>query len=365
MEAVWDSVKTLLKKTMDDKNYSLWIKPLLFLDSDKDMVSIGCPNKFIRDWVHEHYADLFHFQLSEAGLPECKLSLKVLPFKEPIKILSSGGSGNGKQLTLPNMPKKIRAGEKYLNSRFTFDNFVVGDCNEFAYSVSKALANNIHCPYSSLFLLAKTGLGKSHLTQAVGNLILKKKPAVKVLYITTEDFTNQMVYALNNNLISQFKDKYRKTCDVLLLEEVHFLSGKEKIQIELSYTLDYLFNDEKMVIFTSPLTPEEIPNIKKMLKSRFTSGIITSIEKPDFQTRLQILKQKAGERKTYLPDDVACFLAENITQDVRQLEGSLASLEAISYYLNREINMDLAKETVKQLIPAKHISTIDDIQKIV
>jgi len=365
METVWNHVKELLKEVMDEKSYYLWVKPLKFLESGEGAICLGCPNKFSRNWVQENYSSLFHGQLSKAGLNDHKLILKVLPNRELNKHMPGGGNGNGKQLTIPNIPKKNRAGAKYLNARFTFDKFVVGECNEFAYLVSKALADDSHCPSRSLFLLAKTGLGKSHLIQAIGNSILRKKPTAKVLYITTEDFTNEMVFALKNNLIDQFKNKYRKVCDILLLEELHFLSGKEKTQIELSYTLDSLFNDEKKVIFTSPLMVEEIPNMKKMLISRLTSGVITSIERPGFHTRLEILKQKARERKISLPEDVACFLAENATQDIRQLEGILASLGAISFYLKKEINMDLAKETVKQLIPAKHLATVEDIQKIV
>jgi chromosomal replication initiator protein len=146
---------------------------------------------------------------------------------------------------------------------------------------------------------------------------------------------------------------------------LHFLGGKEKIQVELGYTLDSLFNEEKVVVFTSPLAPEEIPGMKKMLSSRLTSGVITNIERPGFHTRLRILQQKARERNVSLPGDVAHFLAENVTQDVRQLEGILASLEAISLYLKRKINMDLAKETVKRILPAKHRATLQDIQKIV
>jgi len=365
METVWNHVKELLKEVMDEKSYYLWVKPLKFLDSGEGTICLGCPNKFFRNWVQENYSSLFHGQLSKAGLNDHKLILKVLPNRELNKHMPSGGNGNGKQLNIPNIPKRIRVGEKYLNARFTFDKFVVGECNEFAYLVSKALADGSHCPSRSLILLAKTGLGKSHLIQAIGNSILRKKPTAKVLYITTEDFTNEMVFALKNNLIDRFKNKYRKVCDILLLEELHFLSGKEKTQIELSYTLDSLYNDEKKVIFTSPLMVEEIPNMKKMLVSRLTSGVITSIEKPGFHTRLEILKQEARERKVLLPEDVACFLAENATQDIRQLEGILASLGAISFYLKKEINMDLAKETVKQLIPAKHLATVEDIQKIV
>jgi len=365
METVWNQLKESLREAIDEKSYSLWIKPLQFLDSGESTICLGCPNKFSQNWVQENYSCLFHRQLSKAGLNDHKLILKVLPHRQSTMPLPKEHNGNGKQLTIPTMPRRIRAGEKYLNARFTFDNFVVGECNEFAYSVSKALAHNSYYPYSSLFLLASTGLGKSHLIQAVGNSILQKKPTAKVLYITTEDFTNEMIYALRNNLIDQFKNKYRKLCDVLLLEELHFLSGKEKTQVELGYTLDSLFNDEKLVIFTSPLAPEEIPAMKKMLSSRLTSGVLTRIEKPGLHTRLEILRQKARERKVSLPEDVAYFLAESITQDIRQLEGILASLEAISLYLKREINMGLAEETVERLLPNIRLATVEDIQKIV
>ena len=174
-----------------------------------------------------------------------------------------------------------------------------------------------------------------------------------------------MIFALKNNLIDQFKTKYRRACDVLLLEELHFLSGKEKTQLELGYTLDALFTDGKKVIFTSSLPLEEIPNMKKMLTSRLSSGVLTSIEKPGFQTRLDILKQKAAERSISMPDEVACYLAENLTQDIRQLEGALVSLEAISFFLKKEINLGLAKETLKQILPAKTLATIKEIQAIV
>jgi chromosomal replication initiator protein len=368
MESVWNQVKEALKEVMDEKSYIFWIKPLRLLNSDESTVCLGCPNKFFRNWVQENYASFLDNQFSRLGLNGHKIVFKVLPHRDLLEYKPYGGNGNNgnrRQLTIPNIPAKIRAGDKYLNERFTFDTFVVGGCNEFAYSVSKALANDSHFSYSSLLLLAQTGLGKSHLAQAIGNSILQKRPSAKVLYITAEDFTNEMIYALKNNLIHQFKTKYRQACDVLLLEELHFLSGKEKTQIELGFTLDSLFNNQKKVIFTSSLPLENIPNMKKMLKSRLSYGVVTSIEKPGFHTRLQILKQKAHEHNISLPEKEACFLAENVTQDVRQLEGALVSLAALSFFLKKEINMDLAQETVKQIVPAKSLATIDDIQKIV
>jgi len=365
MENVWNTAKKFLEEAMDEKSYALWVKPLKFIHSNEKEISLGCPNKFSRDWVQEHYSSIFHSHLLKAGLNGHTLLFEVLRNREPKQSRSYRNNSNGNQLILPNMPRKIRAGEKYLNARFNFDSFVVGESNEFAYSISRALANDCHFSSNCLFLLAQTGLGKSHLVQSIGNAILQKKPTAKVLYLTTEDFTNEMIYALRNNQIEQFKNKYRRLCDVLLLEELHFLGGKEKTQIELGYTLDSLFNDEKMVILSSPLTPEEIPNMKKMLKSRLTSGVMTTIERPGFHTRLEILKQKAKEQEITLPDNVAQFLAENITEDIRHLEGSLVSLKAISFFLKKEINMDLARDAVKRLIPAKKLTTVEEIQKII
>jgi chromosomal replication initiator protein len=365
VEAEWNQVRQALKGLMDEKSYTFWVKPLQLLDSDEHTIRLGCPNKFFRNWINENYSSLLYGQFSRLGLKSHTILFTVLPRRDLLDYKPHGGNGNGKQLLLPNMPTKARAGDRFLNERFTFDKFVVGQSNEFAYQVSKALANDSSSPYCSLLLLGQTGLGKSHLAQSIGNSILKKKPMARVNYITAEDFTNEMIFALKNNMIDQFKTKYRKSCDVLLLEELHFLSGKEKTQIELGYTLDSLFTDGKKVIFTSSLPVEEIPNMKKMLTSRLSAGVLTSIERPGFQTRLDILKRKAEERNISLPDNVACYLAENLTQDVRQLEGALVSLDAISFFLKREINLNLAKETLKQILPDKPLLTIKDIQDMV
>ncbi len=365
MEAAWNQVREALKGLMDENSYTFWVKPLQLLDSDERMIRLGCPNRFFRNWITENYSSLFYSQFSHLGLKGHTILFKVLPHRDLLDFRPHGDNGNGRQLLLPNMPAKARAGDRYLNERFTFDTFVVGQSNEFAYQVSKALANDASSPYCSLLLLGQTGLGKSHLAQSIGNLILQKKPTARVNYITAEDFTNEMIFALKNNMIDQFKTKYRRACDVLLLEELHFLSGKEKTQIELGYTLDSLFSDGKKVIFTSSLPVEEIPNMKKMLTSRLSSGVLTNIERPGFQTRLDILKRKAAARNISLPDNVACYLAEHLTQDVRQLEGALVSLDAISFFLKKEISLGLAKETLKQILPDKPLLTIKEIQEMV
>ena len=365
METDLSSVKEQLKENLDEKSYSLWMKPLQFTDLDGDTISVGCPNRFSRNWVEENYSSLIQTQFSRAGHTNQKIIFRILPNKRKNNNPSMAINTDSRQLILPNMPKRAHRGEKFLNARFTFDKFVVGKCNEFAYSVSRSLADDSSVSYSSLFLLGETGLGKSHLIQAIGNSIMQKRPGVRFIYLTAEDFTNEMIFALRNNKIEEFKNKYRKLCDILLLEEMHFLSGKEKTQVELGYTLDSLFNAGKKVIFTSPLKPKEIPNMKSMLSSRLTSGILTNIEKPDFETRLSILKQKAAERGISLHNKVAQYIAENLSQDIRQLEGALDSIKANSFFLKKEVNMCLATEIVRQLIPEKKSATVEDIQQLV
>ena len=210
-----------------------------------------------------------------------RLSFKV---KGPAKPTSPPSTfAAPQQLALPNLPLPGGA----LNQGFTFDRFVVGKCNEFAYSASMALALESNVAWRSLFILSNTGLGKSHLSQAVAHAITEKDPNLRVIYLTAEDFVNEMIFSLKNNRIEEFKNKFRRRCDVLLLEEVHFLSGKEKTQIELGYTLDALANEDKRIIYTSSFLPQNIPNLAKELSSRLTSGIITTIDKPDYRNKNQ------------------------------------------------------------------------------
>jgi chromosomal replication initiator protein len=241
----------------------------------------------------------------------------------------------------------------------------VGKCNEFAYSASKALALERHPPYSSLFILANTGLGKSHLSQAAGHAILKNDPNLRVYYITAEDFVNEMIYALRNNRIDEFKNKYRRSCDVLLLEEVHFLGGKEKTQLELGYTLDALSNDRKRIIFTSSLLPKDIPNLTKGLSSRLTSGIITTLEKPGYQTRVKILEKKSAEQNLVLSEEIIHLLAKNLTGDIRQMESALSCLKAKSELMKANMDVPLAKDVLCCHVPVPGAIAMEDIRKLV
>ncbi|UCF56580.1 MAG: chromosomal replication initiator protein DnaA, partial [Deltaproteobacteria bacterium] len=363
MSTIWEDVKKQIKPAIPEKSYLLWINSMIFLENKDDTLVLGCPNKFSRNWIMDNYMGIMEEKLDKIGNGNFKLTLKVQA-PEKRRAFSQGSNGS-KQLTLPNMPTKRRIGRSWLNKEFTFDRFVVGHCNEFAYSASRALALGHNQPYNPLFMLASTGLGKSHLSQAIGHAILDHDPGVRVCYITAEDFVNEMIFALRNGRIDEFKNKYRRCCDVLLLEEVHFLGGKGKIQIELGYTLDALANEHKKLIFTSPLLPKDIPNLTKELSSRLTSGVITTLDRPDYKTAVKILQKKSAEHNLTLSEQIVHLFAEHLTKDIRQIESALRCLKANFELMKAEINLDLAKEVLKCHVSEQEFTTMEDIERLV
>lgn len=348
MRSTWDEIKNQIRSEVPKNSFSLWINTISFSEKKDKTVELGCPNKFSRNWVMENYFDLIQDKLHKAGAVQVDL---VLQPNTPKTISpASYGASCSKQLILPNISGGRSNGKGRLNGSFTFDRFVVGRSNEFAYSASKALANGDSWNYQSLLMLANTGLGKSHLSQAVGHAILEENPQVRVFYITAEDFTNEMISSLKTNRIDDFKKKYRRLCDVLLLEEVHFLSGKEKIQVELGYTLDTLANDNKKILYTSAIPPNDIPRMSKGLSSRICSGLFTTISKPDYETRVKILTKKASDENIAVSEEIIHFLAGRLKRDIRQMESALKYIAAKSKLLKAKIDLDLAKDVVNCLV---------------
>ena len=309
MTNIWEEIKDQIRGVIPEKSFSLWINPLTFLEQKEDSLVLGCPNKFSLNWITENYIPLFQENLDRLGENNCRLALRVVT---PSSATPPALVQDARQLTLPNIPSNANGGPRALNQDFTFDRFVVGRCNEFAYAASKALAIEGQFPCSSLFIVAKTGLGKSHLSQATAHALLESNPRINVIYITAEDFANEMIFALKNHRIDEFKNKYRRSCDVLLLEEIQFLSGKEKTQLELGYTLDALANDRKRIIFTSSFLPKDIPHLNKELASRLTSGIITTLDTPDYETRVKIIERKSSEQGLALPHEIFHLLAKEV-----------------------------------------------------
>jgi len=349
MEDLWSSVRTSLKEKLADKNFKLWIDPLQPLTLERQTIRLGCPNKFFLSWVKENYLKLItetFKQVSGNGNFINAVKLEIAPAHD--KPSAPKGTQVSRQYELPRIEVHRRAPLRF-NRRFTFDRFIVGSGNDFAYSASMAMATDYDLNTDSLYLLSTPGLGKSHLSQAIGHYILSQDPNKTVLYLTAEDFTNEMVYSIKKNCLEAFKNKFRRQCDVLVLEEIGFLSGKEKIQAELSYTLDCLMENKKKVVFTATHPPKDIPRMRRNLVSRLNNGLISSIKPPDYDTRIRILRAKAKENGLVIGDDVLAFMAQRLTRDVRQLESGLYCLGAKSKLLSRRMDINLAQEALGDL----------------
>jgi chromosomal replication initiator protein len=362
MSTLLDELKNHVKGHISEKSYSMWINPLSLIDENDDALVLGCPNKFSMNWIMEHYGALLEGGLKHLG-KSCNISFKVAATAR--KKREADMFQPSPQMDIPNIALRRDKGRFRFNREFTFDRFVVGSCNEFAYSVSKAMASGGSCSYDTLFMMANTGLGKSHLSQSIGHMLLDNNPDVRAYYITAEDFVNEMIFALKNNRIDEFKNKYRRSCDVLMLEEVHFLSGKEKIQAELGYTLDALANDRKKLIFTSSMLPKDIPNMSKELSSRLTSGLITTLDKPDYNTRVKIIEKKASENNLLLSEEIVHLFAEKLTKDIRQIESALRCFKAKADFMKVKADIDLAKEVLKYHITEQGAVSLEGIKKLV
>ncbi len=360
MEHIWQEVKAVLAQRIPKHTFRMWIDPLELGITDQRAIQLTCPNQFFRKRVLDNFGRMIRSELARLAGPSVQMDLVVVPSGE----LQAEPDAPPQQLPLPNMTVQPHFG-RLLRKDFTFDQFVVGKNNDFAYSASLSLAARNNTQQHALYLLSKTGMGKSHLSQAIGHHIMMECPSERVYYMTAEDFTNEMVSSYKTNSINLFKEKYHKKCDVLLLEDVHCLSGKDRTQIELAHTLDSLFNENKKIIFSSCYTPSEIPKLNENLRSRLTSGLISNIEPPKYRTRVRILKKYAQLNQWNIPNHVLELLSSELTQDVRQLKSGLMGVAAKGSLLGRPIDIDLAASVIKNMIQKKQSITIGSIKKLV
>ena len=358
MDSHWEKVKQTFKTRLAPSAYQLWIEPLQVSQSDAEEIILQCPNSFFLHWIQNNYfTDIVREYQNIAGqLTQIKLNLmKVVPRRAILPPTM--------QPSLPDL-KKYDGIDRLLNKSFTFERFVVGASNRLAFQASRALASDDTLYSKTLFLASRPGLGKSHLSQAVGNYIQTNFRSNRVLYLTAEDFANEMVAALRHGSMPQFKEKFRRQCDALLLEGVHFLSGKDKIQSELCYTLDFLADQNKKLVFTSPYLPAEIPLMRQELISRLSGGVITPIDPPDFSTRVNILSRKASDHQVKVPREVIEHLATYVTQDVRQMTSALDNVLLKAAALKIPVSLDLADEVLHDFQVVSQKLQIEDIQRI-
>jgi chromosomal replication initiator protein len=369
MDKFWAQVKSQIKKTIPDHSYRMWVDPLEVQACQNGRLCLSTPNEFFIKRLKDNYLGLFEQEFLKLGQP-VQIEFKTRTASK--KLLPVNGSAGGEkygnngmiQACLPGFDPQFHGG-RLLKKGYTFDDFVVGDNSSFAYSASLSLAQGKMNGSGMLYLLGKTGLGKSHLSQAVGHHVIAHKKALRVYYVTAEDFTNEMIFALRNNTIDAFKEKYRKKCEVLILEDIHFLAGKTAIQKELAVTLDYLLDADRKIIFSGCDLPDDIPKLDEQLKSRLTMGLVTEIKAPDFKTRVRILKKKAKTLNCPIPLPVTEYIAQELCDNVRQLESGLFGVAAKGQLLGRHIDIELAKSVLANIRKQQKRITIDGIKRLV
>jgi chromosomal replication initiator protein len=357
-------IKTLdwLKKHLNEQIFETWLAPVNVSEFSDTTVELQTPNSFFKDWITDNYLDIIHQAiLVTTGRPhQINITVKDDSHEAIKRISQVSPSRSARQ------PSSLKA---RLNPRFTFSNFIVGTSNQLPHAASIAVANEIGTRYNPLFIYGGVGLGKTHLLHSIGNHVMAKSPDARIIYLSAEEFMNEYVNAVrtpSNNAMTAFQTKFRKNCDVLLIDDIQFIAGKERTQDEFFHTFNALQHENKQIVLTSDKYPQEIPKLEDRLRSRFLQGLIADIQAPDLETRLAIIKRKAENENIPIPDDVALFLATSMKTNVRELEGALINLAAHSSLENSVIDLDFATRTIKKVVALHEISlSVDNIQKAV
>lgn len=377
---VWNAVLDVVKTRLNNDVYNTWFRPIRFENINETERTLTLrTGQVARDWVCMYYSGLLDQALAEADLAGYRLTWEVDPdqpneaqFEDeadtdlffspkkggvPVKREDSGGVHHFID---------IEPVEDSLNPKYTFEKFVVGSCNQFAHAASKATAEAPGTTYNPLFIYGGVGLGKTHLMHAIGHSIRERSPHLRVSYITSERFMNELINAIRFNKTPAFRDKYR-SIDVLLMDDVQFMAGKERTQEEFFHTFNTLHNGQKQIVVSSDCPPREIPTLEERLHSRFEWGLIADLEPPDLETKVAILKRKADMDGIELSDDIAIYIAGKVKSNVRELEGSLVRLVAISSMKGVPISKLLAQESMKNILDSERPSglTLDHIARTV
>jgi len=351
----WTQILAELKSRVDDNAFETWFEPTSYIGEEADILYIKVPNSYFKDWLSFHYSNLIN---------DCSRQLFNHPFE--IKYIYDESPGS----FLRNSPEERKIVQAIiqsanLNPNYTFENFVVGSCNQFAQAAAIAVAKNPAKSYNPLFIYGGAGLGKTHLMNAIGHYIMHNNTKLKVLYVTTERFMNELINHLQYGKILEFRQKYRAV-DVLLMDDIHYISGRERTKEEFFHTFNHLYDSQKQIVISSDCPPKDIPNLEDRFRSRFEWGLIADLKPPDIETRIAILKKKAELEGINLPEPVALYIADKVHANIRELEGYLRRVIAYASLKGAMIDLDLAKEALKGLLDASaNLITIEKIQKVV
>lgn len=354
MNLIWNNCLTKLENEIASSDFSTWIRPLQAIETD-GQIKLLAPNKFVLDWVKQHYFAKIEETVHEFSDGKFNLTFEIGSKKTISQPTSSPLKPTEAKKIIPN----------FLNKAFTFDNFVEGKSNQLGRAASIQVSENLGKAYNPLLIYGGSGLGKTHLMHAIGNAVYQKNPSATIVYLHSEKFVQDMVRALQQNSINAFKEYYR-AIDVLLIDDIQFFAGKERSQEEFFHTFNTLLDKKHQIVLTCDKYPKEIVGLEDRLKSRFGCGLPVSIEPPDMETRAAILMKKAHQANIELPQDVAFFIAKKIPFNVRDLEGALRRVIANAQFTGRDITIDFTREALHDLISLKDkLVNLDNIQKTV
>ena len=376
MNGVWQKAADRLRESLGQVGYETWITPLNFIDLHDRTAIIEAPNQFFRDWVKDRYAELIQ-QVVSAEVGE-SVEIRLIVCKDGGRSKTPNGNGSRNSNDQPsiafaNGTASSRAHQAdqsslhtELNPRFTFAEFVVGSSNQFAHAAALAVAERPGKKYNPLFIYGGVGLGKTHLATAIGHQLLSSSSSpCKVLFMPAEAFMNELINSIRREQMGEFKDKFRRV-NALILDDVHFLAGRERTQEEFFHTFNALHSERHQIILTSDKVPREIPGLEERLRNRFESGLIADIAAPDLETRVAILQKKAAPEGITLPSEVAMYIAQNVCSNVRELEGCLTRLAALASVTGSPITIEFARQALRDLIRTYESKPdIEAIQRVV
>lgn len=368
----WSNSLLELKGELDPQIYSAFIKPLRLqaFNEDDGEFEVCAPSRLICNHVNQNFRGRIERALCDClGKEGVRLRLSVSKDPQEAPRSSSSYLVIKKTRSKPATKNGSQANESdfrsNINPRYTFDSFVVGSSNQFCHAAAMRVAENPGAEYNPLFIYGGVGLGKTHLMHAIGNAVLKNNPSAQVLYLSSESFTNDLIQSLRYGKMEEFKNRIRNI-DLLLIDDIQFMCGKERTQEEFFHTFNALYNAKHQIVLTSDKVPQDIPGIEERLRTRFSWGLTADLQAPDFETRVAILKRKATLDKFTLGEDVAHFVAEQVSSNVRELEGALTRLHAMASLQNKSVSLDLAQTALEPLLVSKKVYiSVDDIKRVV
>ncbi len=359
----WSGVREILKSRLGSEVVARWLDPLSVASVSDAAVVLEAPNTFFRDWVASHYLETLKAYAGERQLRIATATATNISSVLPSVLAPAQASFETNRVA--EISQRTGQGEwdSSLNVKFTFDRFVVGPSNRFAHAASLAVAESPAKAYNPLFIYGGVGLGKTHLMQAIGQAIGQRWSSRRIVYVSSERFTNELITAIQTKTTGKFRDRYR-TVDVLLVDDIHFIAEKEATQEEFFHTFNTLYDAHKQIVISSDRSPKEIAGLEERLVSRFEWGLVTDIQSPDLETRIAILRKKAEEAGIDVPNEVTDFIAQQVTANIRELEGALIRVVAYCHLFNKPLTSGIAHEVLKDLVKEVRARlTLEEIQR--